>query len=407
MVAPGASERTEGRLLKLVESALGVPARIVDRAPLTGSAEPALLLDRDTTAAEVKALWELRSPRHVVAASGGWLTGERDSRGWTDAARWPHETRMSVDFALPGPLVGPLFALPQWSDSLGSTSCRPWLHLATEWRREGVVCLGARLRQSSARLDTGRELHELAELPRPRSDWWLANRFILPDAERRVADLSLPSDSRQLAIVGAQRSGTTWASELLGSVEGTETMHERRAFDLLIEGFPRATEPQGVPVWQTTFLTCCRHLLASLSTKASIVAVVRDPLAVVRSMLFNWSDLNNVASLVANVSGRPLPERELERAVLVISSAWSNLAELVRASPDGVTLVDYETLCGDPLGIVGQIARRLGWKGRVNVRLEPAPSREFPDLNPADRRTIERELREPFLALASQAVKPR
>ena len=66
VVAPGASERTEGRLLKLVESALGVPARIVDRAPLTGSAEPALLLDRDTTAAEVKAMSvNLPKPRTV------------------------------------------------------------------------------------------------------------------------------------------------------------------------------------------------------------------------------------------------------------------------------------------------------------------------------------------------------
>jgi hypothetical protein len=404
ILVPGADRRTKAQVRKLVESVLGARARAIERSHRSDSAEPVLLLDRKTTAAEVEALWQLRSPRHIAAAAGGWLTTDSGSDQWVDPAQRPQDSRMSVDFALPGPLVAPLDLLPAWTEEPERTHAREWLLLAAEWRRRWVVCLGSRLRESSIAFDCRRELDVLAELPRPRSDWWLANRFILPDAERRRASLGLETESGQAAVVGAQRSGTSWAAELLGSVAGNQTMHERRTFDLLIEGFPRVATPDGLPVWQTTFLTCCRHLLTNLSTRSHVLALVRHPIAVVRSMLFNWPDLANVASLVARVSGRHAPERELDQAVLIVSTAWANLEGLVRASSDRGTVIEYEALCSEPDGVVCQISRRLGWKGGVDLRAETAPERSFPQLEAAARRTVERELHDLYLALVARAL---
>ena len=58
---------------------------------------------------------------------------------------------------------------------------------------------------------TSSEMRELEQLERPKGNWWLRNRVILLDAERRQADIYLAPIPAQLAIVGAQRSGTTWA----------------------------------------------------------------------------------------------------------------------------------------------------------------------------------------------------
>ena len=403
-LAPGASLGVRRRLLSVLESALGGPGTIVSRLPAQTSSEPVLLLDADATEDEVATLWGMRSSRHVVAASGAWLVRDNGSDlRWEDPIRSPRESRMSVDLPLPGPFVGPASSLGGLADSDQWTSVRMWLSLATAWRRDGVVCLSARLRESALAAEVLPEMSDLEKLPRPRSNWRLANRVILPDAESRNADPSLKADASQLAIVGAQRSGTTWASNLFGSLEGFETVPERRTFDVLIEGFPACVHPPVVPVWQATFLTCCSSLLLGLAAKTQVVALVRDPIQIVRSMLFHWKHLRNVAALASRLAGTASPRQPLDQALLVISTAWKNLSHLMEVVPDRVVFVDYDSLCADPATVVAGAARSLGWDGDHSLAGVAVRRSELPRLTMAECHKIDQHLREPFLLLSNHA----
>jgi hypothetical protein len=370
----------------------------------SSSVEPVLLLDEETTEEEVARLWSMRSSKYVVSASGVWLV--RDDSGelrWEDATASPRQSRMSVDLPLAGPFVGPPSLLADLNDAHRWTDSRQWLSLATAWRRDGVLCLSARLRVSAADEHLP-EMRELEQLERPKGNWWLRNRVILVDAERRKADVYLAPSPGQLAIVGAQRSGTTWAAELFSSVEGLKTVREGRAFDVLIEGFPPHVRPPVAPVWCATFLTCCRGLLMGLAARAKVVAVIRDPLAIVRSMFFNWKHLSNVAALVAGVSGEAAPKEPLDQALLVVSTAWENLLHLMEVAPDRIAFITYDSLCADPTSSVSAAARSLGLDGDVRPIAEKTRRSDLPRLTKTACDTIEQHLRDPFLVLSAHAL---
>jgi Sulfotransferase domain len=403
-VAPGASAGAKRRLSKLVESALGVRSTVLSRVSPSSRVESVLLLDEMTTEEEVARLWSMRSPEHVVAASGLWLVRDEGSElRWEDATGSPHRSRVSVDLPLAGPFVGPPSLLSDLDDSHQWTDTRRWLSLATAWRRNGVLCLSARLRASAIADEPLPEMRELEQLERPKGNWRLRNRVILLDAERRKAEVNLAPNPGQLAIVGAQRSGTTWASELLGSVEGLKTVREGRAFDVLIEGFPLSLKPSMAPVWQAAFLTCCRGLLIGLAARAKVVAVVRDPLEIVRSMFFNWKHLSNVAALVARLSDAAPPREPLDQAVLVVSTAWKNLLHLMEVAPDRIAFVTYDSLCADPTSTLNAAARSLGLEGDIRSIAGAARRSDLPRLSKTECDTIELHLRDLFLLLSGHA----
>jgi hypothetical protein len=403
-VAPGTSAGTKRRLSKLVESALGVRSTVLSRLSPPSRVESVLLLDEMTTEEEVARLWSMRSPEHVVAASGLWLVRDEGSElRWEDATGSPHKSRVSVDLPLAGPFVGPPSLLGDLDDSHQWTDTRRWLSVATAWRREGVLCLSARLRASAIADESLPEMRELAQLERPKGNWWLRNRVILLDAERRKAEINLAPNPGQLAVVGAQRSGTTWASELFGSVEGLKTIREGRAFDVLIEGFPLNVKRSVTPVWHATFLTCCRGLLIGLAARAKVVALVRDPLEIVRSMFFNWKHLSNVAALAARLSDVAPPREPLDQAVLVVSTAWKNLLHLVEVAPDRIAFITYDSLCADPAPTVSAALRSLGLDGDLRSIAGAARRSDLPRLSKTECDTIELHLRDLFLRLSGHA----
>ena len=389
---------------KIVESALGVRSTILSRVSKASSAESVLLLDEETTEEEVARLWSMRSPEHVVSASGLWLV--RDNEGdlrWEDATTAPHRSRVSVDLPLEGPFVGPASLLADFNDAHEWTDTRRWLSLATAWRRNGVLCLSARLRPSAIPAEPLPEMRELEQLERPKGNWSLRNRVILLDAERRRADVNLAANPGQLAIVGAPRSGTTWAAELFGSVEGLKTVREGRSFDVLIEDFPLGIRPSLAPAWHATFLTCCPGLMMGLASRAKIVALVREPEAIVRSMLFNWKHLSNVAALVARLPDAAPPMEPLDQALLVVSTAWKNLLHLMEVAPDRIAFITYDSLCADPTSTVSAAARRLGIGGHVRPIAGAARPSDLPALSKTECDTIDEHLRETFLLLSGHA----
>jgi hypothetical protein len=403
-VAPGTSAGAKRRLSKRVESALGVRNTILSRVSPSSSVESVLLLDEETTEEEVARLWSMRSAEHVVAGSGVWLVRDdaRELR-WEDATGSPHKSRVSVDLPLAGPFVGPPALLADLNDVHQWTDIRRWLSLATAWRRDGVLCLSARLRPSAVADEPLPEMRELEQLERPKGNWWLRNRVILLDAERREADVYLAPHPGQLAVVGAQRSGTTWATDLFGSVDGLKAIREGRAFNVLIEDFPLRVKSSVAPVWHATFLTCCRGLLMRLAARAKVVALVRDPLEIVRSMFFNWKHLSNVAALVARLSDAAPPKEPLDQAVLVVSSAWKNLLHLMDVAPDRIAVITYDSLCADPTSTISAAVRRLGLEGDVRPIGGAARRSDLPRLSKTECDTIELHLRDLFLLLSGHA----
>ena len=403
-VAPGTSVGARTRLSKLVESALGVRSTILSRVAPSSSAEPMLLLDEETTEDEVARLWSMRSPDHVISASGLWLVRDgRSELGWEDATRSPRKSRVSVDLPLAGPFVGPPSLLADLNDAHRWTDTRRWLSLATAWRRDGVLCLSARLRLSAIAGEPLPEMLELEQLERPKGNWWVRNRVILLDAERRKAEINLAPNPGQLAVVGAQRSGTTWATELFGSVDGLKTIREGRAFDVLIEDFPLRVRSSAAPVWHATFLTCCRGLLMGLAARAKVVALVRDPLEIVRSMFFNWKHLSNVAALIARQSDAAPPREPLDQAVLVVSTAWKNLLHLMEVAPDRVAFITYDSLCADPTSTVSAAVRTLGLEADMRSIAGTARRSDLPRLSKTECDTIELHLRDLFVLLSGYA----
>jgi sulfotransferase family protein len=141
-----------------------------------------------------------------------------------------------------------------------------------------------------------------------------------------------------------------------------------------------------------------------LAARAKVVAVIRDPLAIVRSMFFNWKHLSNVAALVAGVSGEAAPKEPLDQALLVVSTAWENLLHLMEVAPDRIAFITYDSLCADPTSSVSAAARSLGLDGDVRPIAEKTRRSDLPRLTKTACDTIEQHLRDPFLVLSAHAL---
>jgi hypothetical protein len=141
-----------------------------------------------------------------------------------------------------------------------------------------------------------------------------------------------------------------------------------------------------------------------LAAGAKVVAVIRDPLEIVRSMFFNWKHLSNVAALVAGLSGEAPPKEPLDQALLVISTAWRNLLHLKEVEPDRIAFITYDGLCADPTATVRAAARSLALDGDVRPIAVKTRRSDLPRLTKPECATIEQHLRDPFLVLSGHAL---
>lgn len=316
-----------------------------------------VVLDHTTTVEEVFDLLDLSDDLSIACARGLWRSsGESAEPSSPYRSRSP---RLGLDAALPGPCVVPVGAA-RLSCPFRSRSLQDWLMASRLWRRAGFQLLGGRIRP--AELGNGHLLqHEvethLADLARVRTPWSIVNRHVLPMAERSAAELQMPP-GRHLAVVGAQRSGTTFITVCLGRLGGGAHLGEEATVDVLLDGFPTPHQEPTITAWQATFLTPCRSLLAELQGAARLVAVIREPASIVASMLNDWSGLDDVSTLVSRLSGQPRPATPLEQAVQIIEVAWTRIAEALDGDRDPL-VVSYEDVVSRPARTLAQMSHRL------------------------------------------------
>lgn len=375
---------------------------MVERSVAVVSDDPGVTVFSDdrTTLGELQQLLEFAGADRIVCVAGAYIGQDQK---WHDAAQRTDAARMTVDAVAPGPFVGPSRLVLNLATGARTVDWGAIVARAMDMR---IPCLTLRLREAGTVVG-----HRYLRPPaRVRLNWSLANRVVLVNAEYRQACVAAePSWDRPIAVIGAQRSGTTALANLLGALPGRTTVRERRTFDAIIEGWPiRLPRPDAQPTFHATFLTVCRGLLGSLAAAMPLVAVVRPPADIVRSMLFHWRDVENVATLAAMVSRVTLPRDPLEQAILVVSRAWDNLLRL-RANGAVMVVVEYEQFCRSPEQTLGAVAETLGLAGPRRV-VNERPTADFPRLSSHDAVRVHRALMvrfEQLLAMAATATCPR
>jgi len=210
---------------------------------------------------------------------------------------------------------------------------------------------------------------------RETAGWTLINGELLPAAERGGRGIVLPSHARNIGILGAHRSGTTWLANLVGeAVEACRPFEKAGALHILGE----RSVPSGHDsyVWQGTFLVPCASLATRFAEGTFTVLILRDPADIVRSMVHNWAGLEDVVRLVERVSGTRPSGTPPERSIAVLGRSLEVIRRLFeRQLIDAVTT--FDALERDHLGEVRRICASAG----LPVRQVPARQRAA-DLDP-------------------------
>ena len=272
---------------------------------------------------------------------------------------------------LPGPIVAPSALLAQgWPrvDDAAATwirqcalldqSIQLWAidHRAPEddfWTDEALV-----------------EYARLLRRGRPRSDWEDVNRFLLPRAEAVLDRLPFPTGKDHVAVVGAQRTGTTWMTMSLRGLANCIGFTEEMSVDVLIDGFLTPQVRANLLAWHCTFLTSCPRLLSLLAKEVRIIVMFRDPHETVWSLLNHFGGLPHVIDLLRRLGHRVEDLERSRQAIQIVEIAWQNILSLVEDSATNVKLVQYEDLVASPKQIFGDVAR---WLGRP-VEIWPVPN---------------------------------
>lgn len=182
--------------------------------------------------------------------------------------------------------------------------------------------------------------------------WAEINRVLLPELERSTGTVRLPPGDH-VAVVGPHRSGTTWLANLLGDGLAADRPYEKDCARILL-GTSTATD-ETRRVLQGTFLMPCPRVAASLAAQCFTVAIVRDPVDVVRSMVHNWSGLEDVSALVEAVHGLSLPVDRVDRASTILGVSMRELLELLSHGLIDVA-VTYACLVGASDTVFGAVA---------------------------------------------------
>lgn len=365
-------------------------------------ADLACLVDESTSHEELAALWRFRCDGVVLASRGAWSSGPGRLE---DSADHPHEARSTVDVALPGPLLGSVAQVSALLPALRRFRPIGWSECSRRWAAAGVPVASLRLRPAGSALA---ELHGTA-LPRSRvrMGWRVGNLVALPDAERRGASLCVPAPG--VAVVGAHRSGTTMMAHLLGQADHVETMREKRCLRTLVDGHaPGRTAPGGSRadrfVWHATFLAPCERLVSAVCARLPLIAMIRSPDEIVRSMLHNWQGLDDVARLLERTGG-DLPRSRLDSAISIVHRSWRNLLQATQTGQEAVIL-DYATCVRQPDHCVEAAYARLGFAVSIRPGLarfinKPAVAGE---LEGGEKRRVMAQCADLYQRLRAQAV---
>ncbi len=188
--------------------------------------------------------------------------------------------------------------------------------------------------------------------------WGPINRSLLPAAEWRGSHLVLPSQSRNIGVLGAYRSGTTWLANLLAEGTGAHRLFEK-AGALCLLGRRRIEPGRATYLWQGTFLGPCERLVTAFARETATVLILRDPADVVRSMVHGWAGLDDVCALTSAV-GRTHPSGDaVDRAIDVLDGLLELLGDVLAAGLiDAVTT--FEDVARDPQSEVERIAAIVG-----------------------------------------------
>lgn len=323
-----------------------------------------LAADTATTTDEVRALAALWTDGSVVGARGLWSRSSGCSFERAADPFWSRGGRVSVDTLLPGPVLLPAGELKEtWPDP--SESLDSWVRASRLIDDAGISVRCARLRPAFPHYPAvNAELVGWGMLPVTRRhylNWRDISRVVLPFCERFGLTVTIPA-GEHAAVVGPQRSGTTWLARSLGLLEGARTMSELVSFDVLIDEFLAPSHVPPLTVWQATFLTACSGLLRSLAESAQLIGVVRDPCGIVWSMLHNWPprDLRNAGAVACFSRSVAQPQTPIELAALIVEAAWTAMIRQQQDDSGRAWLIAYEDLVRAPVRVLEALAGRLG-----------------------------------------------
>lgn len=331
-----------------------------------GAGDFVCLVDESTSPDEVETLWRFRCDGVVLVSRGAWSVAPGRLQ---DSFELPHEPRSTVDVALPGPLVGPVGEVSGLLAALLRFHPVDWNACSRRWAGQGVPVVSLRLRSGQPAIDDLRG----AATPRSRVriGWRAGNLVALPDAERRGALVRVPAPG--VAVVGAQRSGTTMMAQLLGRADRLVTVPEKRCLRTLIDAHELGRPRVDRLVWHATFLTPCAQLLSAVCDQLPVIAMIRSPAAVVRSMLSNWQGLDDVSQLVTRTGSGAMRSR-LDTAISIVRRSWQNLLRETDTRQE-VVIVDYAKCVLEPDSCVEAACARLGLDASVGPELAGLVSR--------------------------------
>lgn len=369
IVGPGAKRWGDGPFAR------GAQRIAVDDAH---AADFVCLVDESTSPNEVETLWRFRCDGVVLVSRGAWSVAPGRLH---DSFELPHEPRSTVDVALPGPLLAPMGEVSGLLAALSGFRPVDWNACSRRWAGQGVPVVSLRLRSGQPAID------DLQGATTPRSrvriGWHAANLVALPDAERRGAVVRVPASG--VAVVGAQRSGTTMMSHLLGRTDRLVTVPEKRCLRTLIDEHQLGRPRVGRLVWHATFLTPCEQLLSAVCDQLPVIAMIRSPEEVVRSMLYNWQGLDDVSQLVTR-TGSGASWSRLDTAISIVRRSWQNLLRETETRQD-VVIVDYAKCLLEPGCCVEAACARLALDASVGPELANVVSRSTAPGQLQDRQT--------------------
>lgn len=208
----------------------------------------------------------------------------------------------------------------------------------------------------------------MAEATSGKASWSDINRVLLPRLELTAGTLNLPP-GRNVAVLGPHRSGTTWLANLLADSLVADRPFEKDCARMLLGTSPATAASRRV--LQGTFLMPCPRLGADLAARCFAIAIVRDPVAVVRSMVHNWLGLADSAALVEAVHGLTLPSGPVDRATAVLEVSMRQLSRhLSNGLIDAAVTYDHVIGATDPF--ISDIASALHLDARPTSERDPS-----------------------------------